>query len=318
MLNFETFNLKKLEDFITDEPDKQSEIARLVEEINRPYFHLKEIGVSSKLIGDWMKAELINFDFEKGKWRQFSFCEAIWIKFVEELRYFGTELDDIKEIKEILFPKNQQNILDFLGELKKHTTSPNSINDKYNYLAEKHDIYSDQTAQELLANEFNVFTSVLLVAIVLKCNLVFYIDDIGGHFIDLSRNFDNYSSENLENALQKFTSKSFALINIKNIIYKFFDNEKLIGNTDFYLSLMNKKEKDVFEQIRSGNYKQIVIKMTDGSISQIRLGKKQDDELVRKISRLMKKGDFKEINLIVRDGVTVKFEETDIIKVINN
>jgi hypothetical protein len=56
--------------------------------------------------------------------------------------------------------------------------------------------------------------------------------------------------------------------------------------------------------------------MTDGSITQIRLGKKQDDDLVRKISRLMKKGDFKEINLIVRDGVTVKFEETDIIKVV--
>jgi hypothetical protein len=316
MFYLEILHIKTLEDFVTDDPEKLSEIAKLAEEINRPYFHLKEIGVSSKLISDWTKAELINDSFEKGKWRKFSFCEAIWIKFVEELRYFGTEVDDVKELKERLFPTTPQMILEQLNQIKEESRSLNNINEKYAAYAEKYNIYSEQMAKDLMAIEFNFFTSVLLIAIALKSNLAFYVDDIGGYFIDLSRNFDNYNSEKLENTLQKITTKSFALINVSNIIYKFFDNEKLIGNTDFYLSLMNKKEKDVFKQIRSGNYKQIVIKMTDGSITQIRLGKKQDDDLVRKISRLMKKGDFKEINLIVRDGVTVKFEETDIIKVV--
>lgn len=318
MFNLEIFHLKVLEDFVSDDPEKLDELGRLFEEINLPYFHLKEIGVSSKIIGDWTKAGLINNSFEQGKWRQFSFCEAIWIKFVEELRYYGTDIKYIKELKELLFPANRIEIEATLDMIKRHAEESNPLHRKFNLLAEKHNIFSSQVRDELLVAKYNVFTSLLIGTIALKLKLAFYIDEIGMTFIDLARVIDKSYPEKMEWIIQNFTKKSFALININNIICQFFDNEKLAGSDSFYFSLMNKNEKDVIEKIKSGKFRQIIIKMEDGSITQLRLSKKQDDDLVRKISKLMKKGEFKEVNFIVRDGVPVKFEETDIVKVFND
>lgn len=318
MLSFEISHLKTLDDFITDEPEKLEELMRLFDEINRPYFHLKEIGISSKIISDWTKAGLINDSFEEGKWRQFSFCEAIWIKLVEELRYFGTDIKNIKELKELLFPKNHNNAKAYLDLIKRSTEKSNPLNDRANELVEKHDLLSKQSIENLLADNFNGFTSFLIATIALNLKLAFYLDDIGMRFIDLGGVIDKSYPENMEMLLQNFTKKSFALINLNNIIYQFFDNEKLTASDSFYFSLMNKNERDVIEKIKSGKFRQIIIKMEDGSITQLRLSKRQDDELLNKISRLMKKGEFKEVNLVVRDGVTVKFEEIDIVKVFNN
>ena len=59
---------------------------------------------------------------------------------------------------------------------------------------------------------------------------------------------------------------------------------------------------------------QVTIKIDNGSIIQMRLTKKSDDAMIRKISRLLKRGDYKEIELISKDGSVVKCIETDIVK----
>ena len=86
------------------------------------------------------------------------------------------------------------------------------------------------------------------------------------------------------------------------------------GQFVWNLQLMNKFEKDILAKVRSGDYQQVIVKIDNGEVIQLRLKKKKDDATENKISRLFKKGDYKEIQLITRDGKVISYDETEIIK----
>ena len=80
----------------------------LLDVINEPKFYLKDIGVSGKVMNDWIKYALVDETKEKGTWRKYTLKEAIWIKLIEELRFFGIPLKTIKNIKESFYDFNQK------------------------------------------------------------------------------------------------------------------------------------------------------------------------------------------------------------------
>ena len=313
----EIFTVNNPLDLVSKDPDIQKGIADFHKEMNQPRFHIKDVGVSSKLIGDWTKAGLLNDEFQKGKWRQFSFLEAIWVKFIEELRFFGMTVEEIKELKESLFPTKGEAMKTLLTTLAS-ADAPAELKDTQDqfkkYLADS----DEEIQRQLDGSNFSVFASIITNSLIANLNISYLMDARGGCFINLSKPNDQYHAKTIEEVFRNVHNKSFAVINVKSLIAKFFDNEKLVAGSDFYFSIMDKDEREVIQAIRSGNYKQITIKMEDGSITQLRLGKKQDEDLIRKISRILKRGDYQEIHLNVNDGRLIKLDVTDIVKIKNN
>jgi hypothetical protein len=223
-------------------------------------------------------------------------------------------LEDIKGLKEMLFPKKCESIKELLSMIATAET-PDYFKDAQEYFKEtikKSDEVIEKAFGEL---NYSIFGSVVMIGVVVKLNLAFYLDKEGGYFFNWGKPTDPISEKKMEVIFKDIYRRSFAIININSLIGKFFDNDKLKVNSDFYLSIMDKDEQEVMTAIRSGNYKQIIIKLEDGSITQLRLGKKKDDDLIRKISRILKKGDYQEIQLNVRDGIPVKLDVTDIVKI---
>lgn len=310
----EIFTLEAVQELFSKEPAFQEKFIEYYKEVNEPRFHIKEVGISSKSITDWTKAGLLNDEFQKGRWREFSLIEAIWVKFIEELRFYGMTLENIKELKEIFFPKRGKEINELLSIIAT-AEAPDYVKDTQKQIKEALEMDQEGLETALAAINFSVFGSIVIIGLILKLNIAFYIDKEGGYFLNLGKPINNIHAQRMEAVFQDMFCKSFAIINIRSLLGKFFDNDKLKVNSDFYFSIMDKDELEVMTAIRSGNYKQIIIKLEDGSITQLRLGKKKDDDLIRKISRILKKGDYQEIHLNVRDGIPVKLDVTDIVKI---
>lgn len=314
MLDLANLKILSFEEIISNTSEINGEIEKYLEAINAPCFQLREVNVSSKLISDWIKLGLLNQPLKLERRREFSLVEAVWIKFIEELRYFGVSIQNIQRLKKNIFD-------DSLAEFKKNIQllEPNQF---HSQTVKK---FIEDLKREIVSNKdfdnafslggFNTFSILIGLHFSVNLQFAFYSDEEGGYFIGFGKALHNINPKLSEQLVQKLSQRSFSLINIQSIISKFFDNDKLKGNIDLYSLIMTPDEKEVIEKIRTGNYKEITIKLDNGGITQLRLGKKQDEDLIRKISRLMKKGDYKEIHLKVRDGMTIHSTETDIIKV---
>ncbi len=311
MLDFNIFTLDSITELFLDKEIEEKAV-ELYPHLNEPKFHIKETGIHSKLIGDWEKAGLISYESEKRKWRSFSFIEVIWVKFIGELRYYGMPLEEVKTLKEELFPKTSTEIRTRLEEISE-IQGPDYFKPIQENL--KEGLKGDEMVTTLAENSFSIFGTMVLIALIEKSTIAFYNDRESNCFINLGKPVDEINAQKQNEVFWNMQNTSFSMINISNLINKFFDNEKLDAAAEFYFSIMDAEEKEVIQAIRTGNYKQITIKMDNGAITQLRLAKKQDEEMIKKISRILKKGDYKEIHLNVRDGIPVKLEVTDIIKI---
>ena len=136
-----------------------------------------------------------------------------------------------------------------------------------------------------------------------------------GNFIDYSNKLGSVLGLNNLDAYQKVIGKeSFAVINMKSIYQEFFSNDRIKQSDNFYFGIVTQKEKELLEYIRSGEYSSINIKVEEGIIKLTKATKKDGDKLMQQIGRLLKKGDFKEITFLSRDGRIVRYDEVDIIK----
>ena len=310
----EIISLESIGELFSEDPDVVEKVATFYKEMTAPRFHIKEVGISSKAITDWTKLGLLNDEFQKGKWREFSFIEAIWVKFIEELKFFGMPIEGIKGLKETLFPTKAIDIKEYFSQMAEA--------DVQNYLKNTQEHFnkalagSDEEIEKIFDEiKFSAFGTLLVAGLMLRLNLAFVFDERQGYFVNMGKPLNGENALRMEGVFKDMIRKSFAVVNIGSLFSKFFDNDKLDVNADFYFAIMDADEREVITAIRSGKYKLITIKMEDGSITQLRLGKKQDEDLIRKISRILKKGDYQEIHLNVKDGSLIKLDVTDIVKI---
>ncbi len=280
--------------------------------------HIKEVGISGKLLNDWFEAGIVNkVEVENNKWRLFSLSEAIWIKFVGELRYFGVSIPQIKIIKENICEFNKE-LINEISEVIKAVPNPNK-NHTLSFIQNKFDELQNRSEVKLKNDHeqfgFSLFDSVMIYTLIFDLELVFCFTKSFGNFIDYSNKFGReLGFNNLDTYHQAIGKESFAIINMKSIYKEFFSNDRIKQNNHFYFGIVTEKERELLEYIRSGDYSTITIKVEEGIIKLTKLTKKDGDKLMHQIARLLKKGDFKEISFLSRDGRVVRYDEVDIIK----
>jgi len=287
----------------------------LINTIIEPRFYLKDIGVSGKVMNDWIKYALVDEVKEKGTWRKYTLKEAIWIKLIEELRFFGIPLKTIKNIKASFYDFNQELIKESTSYFERNADK----NETYRSINE-----SNKRIQLALANKelgnlmeyLNPLSKTIAQTISSNTNPVFiYNNDKEGFFNLGDTTLEGEEVEEKKKELEKITStQSFVLINMKSLITKFFNDEKESVDINYYLGLMNPKEKQLIEQIRSSNYSKITINLQEGMIVLTRAQKKDNDDIMKQLARLMKRGDFVDLEISARDGKIVKVNQTELIK----
>lgn len=288
------------------------------EHLHARTLHIKEVGISGKLLNDWIEAGIVNkVEVEGNKWRNFSLSEAIWIRFAVELRYFGVTLPQIKILKENLCEFNYEFVNDLSNAIKDVPVTKN--NESLDYVKSKFSelqlIPEEQLKKEYERIGISFFDLIMIYTLIFDLDVGFCFTKSIGNFVDYSNKLGSVLGLNNMDAYQKDIGKeSFAVINMKSIYKEFFGNDRIKQPEDFYFGIVTQKEKELLEYIRSGEYSSINIKVEEGMIKLVKVTKKDGDKLMQQIARLLKKGDFKEISFLSRDGRIVRYDEVDIIK----
>ena len=152
----------------------------LYEQINTPKFYLKDIEINGKVMNDWIKYGLVDEAPEKGKWRKFSFKEAIWIKFIEELRFFGIPLKTIKSIKETIYDFNQELINEAIGYYKINAHQ----NEVHKTILDSYDIIFKNKLDEI-SFYFNSFNTMIVHTLSEGINPVYIFNNNIEGFFDI-------------------------------------------------------------------------------------------------------------------------------------
>ncbi len=288
------------------------------EHLHARTLHIKEVGISGKLLNDWFEVGVVNKVEVIGKeWRLFSLSEAIWIKFVSELRFFGVSLPQIKILKESICEFNYEFVNDLSNSIKdvpfvKENESLDYVKSKFSELQL---IPEEQLKKEYERIGITFFDLIMIYTLIFDLEVGFCFTKSIGNFVDYSNKLGSELGLNNMDAYQKAIGKeSFAVINMKSIYKEFFGNDRIKQSEDFYFGIVTQKEKELLEYIRSGEYSSINIKVEEGMIKLAKVTKKDGDKLMQQIARLLKKGDFKEITFLSRDGSIVRYDEVDIIK----
>jgi len=320
-------DLESLQEFADPNSLLGKQAIQMVQDMSSPHFQLKQLGISSKILSDWEALGIINRSIadehtevlvevsnQKRKWRRFTFFEMAWISFVAELKKYGVELDAILELKRKLFPASAEEIIAIYKSLLERDHITNEEKELFEKQISSIEQNKSQINYELKSLKRGVFTGVVIAICLKGYNVIFFNNDNLSTFFKLGDAVNNEQAELLREIIDMANNQSFAIINLRQLVLKLYDNEKVDIGDEYFFNLMNSNEQAVIKKIRSGLYKEIIVKMEDGEMRNLRLKKKDNDELIRTITRQMKKGEYKHIEFIIKDGIAVSAEETEIIK----
>lgn len=282
-----------------------------------PKFRTGQTGCSRRDINVWRKEGLLTSTNEENTWNQFSIADCVWLRFVAMLKKFGVDNTNILQIKNSMFSIEPGVVKETFTSIK---NMPKLSVEISNYLEEVlkilKEVPEDEIRQNLKEINFSFFN--IFVMLCCKIHMQFAIiinEDAEYTFLNIGMPF-NETTVDMGALMTPLYNRSFLLINLYQLCKDFFENEAVLIDSQFYFGLMNEFEQQVLTEIRTGKYKMVTVKVSNGAISHIKLTKNdtENEEMLRKLSRLFKTNDFKDIELTTRDGVVIKYSETDVIK----
>lgn len=314
-------------DFSTLESKLEGAIFNNLEVIAQEYqgsfteqrFKASETGVSRRDLSVWHREGLLPFDPGGNKWGLYSLIECIWLRFVQKLKKFGFENAMIIVLKNSLFETNPSILLANLEKMliDANITSLEILKEKIDALRATLAKDPMSAEAELQEKQISLFGMLVMHTIVSHSQNAILINEDAEHaVVNLGKPLNDTQSRNIEAILGGLQYQSFICINIQQLCASFFDNELLKVDNAFYWGIMNHKERQLLSEIRSDRYRLVTVTIADGSITHLKTTKRQkeNEEMIKKLSRLFKKGQYVSIELTTNDGNIVKFEETEVTK----
>lgn len=282
-------------------------------------FKASETGVSRRDLSVWHREGLLPFDREGSKWGLYSLVECIWLRFVQKLKKFGFENHIIIQIKKHSFEPNLVELFELFKEQLSDNNYPSTepLKNVMTEIIEK--ITKDPTPLEveLKARDFSMFGMLVMQTILSRSQNVFFINEYAEFTVlNLGKPLNDEHKIYTEERLKEIQLESYVCINIQQLCTSFFDNEALKVDNTFYWGIMNNCERQLLNDIRSDKYKLVTVTVADGSITHLRKTKRQkeNDEMIKRLSRLFKKGQYVSIELTTNDGTIIKYDETEVTK----
>ena len=308
------FKLDSVEQLFSNTEKYGEQLVEFFMEMNKPTLKRRQVDISSKTISDWINFGLIDIDTKEDKRHNFSFVEGIWLNFVNELRFFGVSVPVIKELKEMLMDKSITSYFqqeEFVNQFK--DKSPAYLEAVNTF---RNDVIKSPDEVEQVFKDVQINTFLLLIAstMILGFDLGYYFDHDAAYIVCLNKYETELDERIAKDVFMRMAKKSFALISFKELIADFFDNDELDSLKGISMSFLNSNERDLINTIRTGKYTQIQIKLVDETITHLKLTKKNNELMINKISRLLKKGEYKDVLFTTKDGTIVKFEEVESVK----
>jgi DNA-binding transcriptional MerR regulator len=279
-------------------------------------FYIGEAEIARKTLNDWEREGILPFTNKEKGWKQFSLIEFAWLKCVSELRSLGLPIKKIKEIKKFFFKIEIEEYKSLFLEALKTFEGELADKDEVIEVFKRSDLPEKIWLETMEELQVSLFTMLILEVLVNDHNLCFTIDNENKiQVVVLGIAVDDRVKKN-EAAFSQLMDSSFVLVNLRKIIKSFFSSEKVKYDTDYIISFLNPKEKKIIEMIQKGGIKEIAIRFgKNNEPTHIELKNAGiTDEVIKKVARLIKKGEYSTITVKNQDGKVVSYEKNNLIK----
>lgn len=302
--------------------DAIDEIEKYLPDFQDIEFSLVDVDIQAYQFLHWKKANLLLKDvneIEDRKWVRITYTEAAWLKLLHLAKSYEISNNAILELKNVL----QMNVIDEINEDDLDDSTMSEINS----LFEEHkiEVSPSDLLRMLKSNQvinkmpFNTLFNFLLIGqIINNDNLIFYIFKRKEKWNVLILNDENLGVEldvdgtrELIEEVKKGTHFAIALKDcVDDLGLSFFKSSEKSLLRNEALSL---DEKKLIHEIRTGNYKEIVIRKSK-SDEDIRIEIKEDGMIdhnnIREIGSMLGNKGYKKISLTKRNDKQSYFEIT--------
>jgi DNA-binding transcriptional MerR regulator len=300
-----------LKQLTEEDPD---EIDRFARQFSERVFNARHVSVSSQELQSWEAQAFLPYAYKDKGWRKFSFIETVWLKCIQKLRSLDVSHKKIVLLKESFFSLDKEELLTIIQltpmlkgiGMKKYLVMAQLENDEKLYRWTRRVIRERQQSR---------FSFLVLWILMYKTNIGLMVDEYNKcHFVVLGPDGIHGVLSN-EVKFTEFQHKSFVLLNLRNIVREFFDDERLELDDAYLVGFLTKAQNAVLEKLKTAGAKSITVRMHEGDPTYIEITKEGvTNEIEGKLARLLNKTDFKHIEFKTRAGKLITYSETEIVK----
>lgn len=289
-------------------PSTVENFRKLADFLFEKRFIVKDLDVSYVNITYWDKQGILNSSrLEKGKWRNFSFIDYMWLKTIHELREIGVSTTLIKKAMVMLFAP-----YDFKRDLIVYKNNPALWQEHLNNFSKEEQDQLKEDKSELENSPLDArasnFTIAIFKAIQLKHIIKLEIFKDGYTILHPDAVF--YSEEDME----RMTHESHVSISLTQLLKTF-----LVENDQESIHLLKEAKRlqpneiALLEMIHKGEYDSINIIFKDKKIKEFELSKTQ--EAKSKMIDILKEGKYQDITIKSHNGMVTQIQNTVKVKV---
>jgi len=271
-------------------------------------FIVKDLDVSYVNITYWDKQGILNSSrMEKGKWRNFSFIDYMWLKTIQELRDIGVSTALIKKAMVMLFAP-----YDFKRDLIVYKNNPELWLDYLKNFSKEEQEQLKEIKSELenspLDEKNSNFCAAISKAIHLKQIIKLEIFKDGYTILHPDGAFDS------EEDFERMINESHVSISLTQLLKTF-----LVENNQESVHLLKESkclqpnEIALLEMMHNGEFDSINIIFKDKKVVEFELSKTQ--EAKSKMIDILKKGKYQNITIKSHNGMVTQIQNTVKVKV---
>jgi DNA-binding transcriptional MerR regulator len=285
----------------------------------KPEFSAGQTAISRRDLNVWGNENMIPFSRQEDeRWKRYSLVECYWLQIVSKLKKMGVANTLIVEYKEMLFDQSAKSYRDIIKNAEEmNNLPPNAIESLDKMKKMMNEVDDEALEEEIIKSQFSIFGVVTMMITLYHLNYSIIIYENGDmSIVNLGKPLIPNGGQVIDATLTKLSQNSFIAINLNQIIFNFLQNDKLLETEGLHISILNPKERKLVDEIRNGKYKKITVNIKDGSITHLKPTKsvKENELLIKQFSRLLKKGDYKQIHIIAVDGNIVEIDQEETIK----
>jgi hypothetical protein len=288
---------------------------KIVEPLAKP----SDFGIGPREFFYWIKQGVIDIQkSETGQiaWNRLNMYDAIWIRFIQELRTFNLPFKDIVKLKAQLF---------YSGSSLMYTTPESALEyaliEKYGaikgkeYIKEIQAIKADPSKlSEALKNKYDTVLVYLICAVFtfqhpIKIHILINGENVGLLYEGLEYKVENDDSLNI------LEEQSHLTINFHKLVAEFLVDirfEKM--NRDF--GFISENEKILFDALKDKSIREINIKKDQHNNTKFELKSTKelrDDEVVL-LKKLLRMNHYEEVRVVYRNDSHIILQNTHKIK----
>ena len=278
-----------------------------------------DIGVTPRVFNYCKKVGIIDYSFDLPEGRRtrvkLNFFEAFWMLIVQELRGFGMSDKSIIELKEIVHQDLNKVATDMKVNMEERIEKGKEMIDIGPF--DKNEIKPEEVQQffDSIPDEERIYLSILGVylgnVILFNSNPLIKIysnRNPDGDYGTIGVELDNGLplQENLPEGIEP--SDAFITIPLRPLYERLF-NMEVSDKVFHHYRLLTDREEQIIRLLRSGEYKECVIKNVDDEpILKIKNNGEILGEKVKEIRRLLGLKDYKNITLKFRNDKHIYYE----------